>query len=312
MTSNNVRAQDGSYNLALDGRLLVSIVWKARVKVFVSVVISALLALILALSLPNVYRAEAQLAPVNEDAMGGLANLAAQYGAIASLAGINLSDGSSDKTAYGMAVLQSRKFIIDFISRRNIKVDLFAAKGWNGDSRKLLIDEAIYDQTRNEWVRHSWFGDDGEPSSLEAYEEFIEILQVRQEGDTGFIRVSIDHYSPSVASTWVKWLVEDVNSVIKSQDVIEAEQSIKYLEHQLNETSLSELRSMFSHLIQKQMEIVMLSEVTDEYLFRTIDPAMEPERKHRPNRALICILGVALGGIFGALLAIAGSARKWW
>jgi len=88
------------------------------------------------------------------------------------------------------------------------------------------------------------------------------------------------------------------------QDVAEARRSIQYLEQQLSNTCLSELRNMFSHLIQKQLEVAMLSEVTDEYLFKTFDPAMEPEKKHRPSRALIYILGTILGAMLGVFTAI--------
>jgi len=174
----------------------------------------------------------------------------------------------------------------------------------------VIIDNDVYDESQNEWARRSWLGEEGEPSLLESYEEFIEILQIRQEGDTGFIKLSIDHYSPAVASNWVEWLVQDINSIIMSQDVAEAEQSIKYLEEQIKSTSLSELRNMFSRLIEKQLEVVMLSEVSDEYLFKTIDPAMEPERKHRPNRALICVLGTLFGAVLGTFFVLMRRSRS--
>ena len=106
--------------------------------------------------------------------------------------------------------------------------------------------------------------------------------------------MSIDHQSPIVAAQWVNWLVEDVNAAVKAQDVSEAEKSIEYLKQQVANTSLADLQAMFFELIQSQTETVMLAEVRPEYVFKTIDPAVVPEEKSKPSRALICVLGTAV------------------
>ena len=49
------------------------------------------------------------------------------------------------------------------------------------------------------------------------------------------------------------------------------------------------------------MQTLMLANSRAEYLFKTIDPAIAPERKSRPWRTLICVLGTLLGGMLGAL-----------
>ena len=48
----------------------------------------------------------------------------------------------------------------------------------------------------------------------------------------------------------------------------------------------------------------MLAEVRQEYVFKTIDPAVVPEEKSKPSRALICVLGVILGGIAGVAVVL--------
>ena len=48
----------------------------------------------------------------------------------------------------------------------------------------------------------------------------------------------------------------------------------------------------------------MLAEVRPEYVFKTIDPAVAPEVKSKPNRALICVLGVLLGGMLGVVIVL--------
>ena len=115
--------------------------------------------------------------------------------------------------------------------------------------------------------------------------------------------ISVDHKSPKIAAQWVNWLVEDVNEAVRSQDVSEAEKSIEYLREQVTNTSLADLQAVFFDLIQSQTETVMLAEVRPEYVFKTIDPAVAPEEKSKPNRALICVLGTLLGGVLGAAIA---------
>jgi uncharacterized protein involved in exopolysaccharide biosynthesis len=45
----------------------------------------------------------------------------------------------------------------------------------------------------------------------------------------------------------------------------------------------------------------MLAEASPEYAFVTVSPAMVPEEKSQPKRALICILGTILGGMLSVL-----------
>ena len=90
---------------------------------------AAMIAVAVALMLPNIYRAEALLAPNDQQGTGGLSALAAQYGGLASLAGINIGSGSADKTALGLEILKSRKFVSEFIERHDILVPLIAVYG---------------------------------------------------------------------------------------------------------------------------------------------------------------------------------------
>jgi LPS O-antigen subunit length determinant protein (WzzB/FepE family) len=48
----------------------------------------------------------------------------------------------------------------------------------------------------------------------------------------------------------------------------------------------------------------MFAEVRDEYVFKTIDPAFVPEEKAKPKRALICVLGIMLGGMLAVMLVL--------
>jgi LPS O-antigen subunit length determinant protein (WzzB/FepE family) len=48
----------------------------------------------------------------------------------------------------------------------------------------------------------------------------------------------------------------------------------------------------------------MMAEATPDYAFVTVSPSMVPEKRSQPNRAMICILGTIVGGIFSVFLVL--------
>lgn len=297
---------DSTAETSTELRVLFGILWAGRWIIGGATLTAAVIAVAVALFLPSVYRAEALLAPNDHEGAGGLSALAAQYGGLASLAGISLGGGQADKTALGLEILKSRKFISEFVQRRDLLVPLMAARGWNRSTGELELDTDDYDAASGKWIRDVSPPRQVIPSAQEAYEEFTDILSVDEDSTTGFVTLAIEHYSPDVAKQWVDWLVEDLNSSIMLQDVEEAEQAIRYLNEQIESTSIADLQTVFFNLIEEQTKTVMLAKVTDEYLLKTVDPAVSPEKKSKPKRPLIVILAAFLGALLatgGVLLA---------
>jgi uncharacterized protein involved in exopolysaccharide biosynthesis len=288
----------------IDLQELFGVLWDGKWWVIGMTIVVSIAAVLYALSLPNLYRSDALLSPANS-AGGGLGGLAAQYGGLASLAGISLpSGGGADKTALGLQVLKSRTFIEQFIERRNIRVPLMAAKSWDLASRKLVINDAAYNVVSQKWVREVVSPRNAQPSAQESYKKFMKHLSVSPDKASGLITISISHLSPIVAQEWVAWLIEDINNTMRAQDITEAELSIEYLNEQVAATSLSDLQSMFYELIQSQTETIMLAHVRPEYVFKVVDPAIVPEEKAGPKRAQISMLGSLLGGVLSVLLVL--------
>jgi LPS O-antigen subunit length determinant protein (WzzB/FepE family) len=118
------------------------------------------------------------------------------------------------------------------------------------------------------------------------------------------ITLTIEHYSPEIATQWLLWLVSDINAAMREQDKAEAQRSIDYLSTKLQETQLADMQTVFYQLIEQQTKTIMLAEVSLEYVLKTIDPANAPEEKAKPERALIVVLGTMLGGILSVLIVI--------
>ncbi len=141
-----------------DLRALFRVLWAGRWLIGGITFAAAVIAVIVALMLPNIYRAEALLAPNQDEGAGGSSALAAQYGGLASLAGINLGDDSANKAALGLEILKSRKFISEFIERHELLVPLMASKGWDVQSGELIIDADIFDVTEGISIVHNAHG----------------------------------------------------------------------------------------------------------------------------------------------------------
>jgi capsular polysaccharide biosynthesis protein len=311
MMNESQQKSRSSYEEELDLRVFFRTLWIGKWLICGITVATTVIAVIIALMLPNIYRAQALLAPNENATASGLSAMAAQYGGLASLAGINLDNGSTDNIAIGLEILKSRKFISTFIETHELLVPIMAADGWVEETDELRIDADIYDVPGEIWVRDVRRPKKPTPSLQEAYEKFSEdILSISQNKRTSFVTISIDYFSPTIAKQWVDWLIEDINSTVMRKDVDEAEQAIAYLEGQISATSLASLQEVFFSLIEEQTKTVMLANISDEYLLETLDPAIVPEEKAKPSRALIVIMGFLLGGLSGISISLLRPSRS--
>ncbi|MEK9943069.1 MAG: Wzz/FepE/Etk N-terminal domain-containing protein [Gammaproteobacteria bacterium] len=260
---------------------------------------------IYALWLPDIYRTEVLLAPVEEEQGGGLGGSLGQLGGLASLAGINLdaaSVGVSMKSR-ALAILQSRFFIQDFFVNHDLLVP-FMGSIPGETSGTIEIDPELYDENEGQWVREPSPAGNVIPSGQEVYEAFSEILTVSEDELTGLVTIALEWYEPRLIKQWMDLLVQDLNSYMREQDTLEAERAIEYLNTRLQETSLVEMRSVFFNLIEQQTQQVMLADAREEYALETIDPAVVPETKSAPRRSIICILITLLGGMLSVLILL--------
>ena len=299
-----VSEQQGIADDEIDLKELFIALWAGKLWIISTTFVASVIAIAVAISMPNIYRSEALLAPVSSES-GGLGGLASQFGGLASLAGVSLpGGGGGDKTTLGLEVIKSRQFFSTFMEKYDVLLPLMAAENWDPITNTLVIDPEIYDVDNNIWVRDPKSQRKIEPSVQEAHEEFLEILSIAQDKETGFISLSVEHYSPYVAKKWVDKLVVEINETIRAQEVSQAERSISYLQEQIKGTQLAELQAGFFEMIQSQTETIMLANATPEYLFKTVDPAIVSELKAKPTRSLICIMGALLGFILGVFLVL--------
>lgn len=248
------------------------------------------------LSLPNTFLSEATLSPTEEASGGGLNNISGQLGGLASLAGISLGGDSTDQVTIAMEIIKSRQFIASFVTRNNLKRDLMASSEWDAETNSLIINSDLYDVNSDAWVRVTKNGRPAEPTDLEVYERFIQLLNVERDSTTGLIKVSLEFYSPALAQEWLQLLIKQVNSDMRRREIQSTKENIAYLEEKVEHIGDIEMKSVFFQLIQEQTKQLMLAEVRSDFVFTIIDPPYKPELKHAPRRALICLIAGFLSG----------------
>ncbi|WP_293752386.1 Wzz/FepE/Etk N-terminal domain-containing protein [uncultured Paraglaciecola sp.] len=292
----------------IDLRELWSTIWKGKWLIICITSVFTVSSVFYALSIPDVYKSTAILAPASTSSSSTLSSLAGQFGGFASLAGINLGGSSGgDKTTIAIALIKTWGFLEDFIKNNKIEVEVFAAKGWDRSTRKLLIDQNLYDTKTSTWVRGNVPpSQDGTlvPTSWKLFQKIKNKINISQESKTGLISLSVEHYSPFVAKRWVDLLVLAINEHMQLQGRKEALNSIKYLKTQINNTNIAEMRTIFYQLIEEQTKTLMLAEISSEYVFRTLSSAKIAEVKIKPKRAFIVILGAVLGVMLSMLLVL--------
>ncbi len=288
-------------------RELWKVVWDGKWLMVGIIAIFAVTSVFYAKSIPDEYRSVAILSPASVSNSSSLSRLAGQYGGLASLAGVNLAGGESgDKTLVAMELIKTWGFLENFIADNNLEIEVFAVKGWDRRSNKLLIDSDLYDEVSAKWVRavDPDTGSEPKPSGWELYSEIKNRIQISQSKQSGLISLSVDHYSPVVAKKWVDLLIVVINKHIQLKDKKEALNSISYLKEQVNKTSLAGMQTIFYQLIEEQAKTLMLAEISTEYVFKTLSPAKIAVVKSKPKRLLIVGLGVMFGGILAVFAVL--------
>jgi len=288
----------------IDLRELFATLWRGKWIIILFTIVFAAVGVFYALSKPDIYQSSVLLAPTQDE--GGAGGL----GGLASLAGISLGGGGANQTAMAKAVLQSRAFLAGFIDRHNLSIPLVATKAWDIENEKWVINREVYNPETGEWLTDEQ-GESLMPTDWDMVKTFKEgYLSLTNDEETGMVTLNIKSQSPPVAKEWAEKLVHDINEHMREQDVKEAEARIAYLEGKLQETNIAGMQQVFYQLIESETRTVMLANAQDEYIFKTVDPAVVPQEKSEPKRALIAVIATMLGGMLSIFIVFIRSFVK--
>lgn len=237
------------------------------------VAVFAIAAVVLALVMTPVYRAEAVVTSIDignrETTASALVN---QLGSLAGIAGVNLGNLTAGSNK-GRVTIESRSLIEQFIRRNDLIPILYA------DRSGMRSDEL--------------------PTLWHAVEDFEEMFRAEFDPETGLITVRVEWTDPRFAADWANGLVDLANELLRNRDLADAQRNVKYLNEQLSRTTVVGLQQVLYNLIEIEMRTLMLSNARQEYALAVVDRAVVPELRQRPKRKQIVVLGTLLGGIVG-------------
>jgi len=280
---NNIQ-NDTQYDDEIDLRELFGALWAGSRKIIAITAVFAFVSVIYALSLSDQFKATVLLAPAQSDS-SDLSGALGQLGGLASLAGVDIGGGDSSEAQMAQEIMKSWSFIDVFIAENNISVEVYAAEGWSRGSNELQIDDDIYDAETKTWlVENDNTGEVGPPSSWVLFQAFSERLVVSENKKSGLVSVSIEYYSPQIAKQWLDMYVAAINAHMQQRQMEKVTNNINYLQAQIENTSIAEMREVFYTIIAEQTKNKMLAEASPEYAFVAVSPSMVPEEKSQPQR----------------------------
>jgi uncharacterized protein involved in exopolysaccharide biosynthesis len=267
---------------------LVVRAWERKWLVISSAVVGMALAVFLSHFMTRIYQAEIVLTAAHSETEpgGALNNLGSQFGDVAAMFGVNLPGSSAGDIAVNIAYLKSRHFAAKFIAQYDLMPVLFA-KRW--------------DATRKQWRQ---------PEDAPTMEDAVRylgktVMTIKQDHKTGLVTLFVRWRDPQLAARWANQMVADTNTEARQRAIVEAEDSLKYLNTELEKTSMVGLREAIYRVMESKIQAIMLANVRRDFAFEIVDPATVPDVDHyvRPILLINAAAGLLIGTLCGAIAA---------
>ena len=286
---------------------LFNVLWDKKLYIGGITSIFALISIIYSLSLPNIYKSEAVLLPVEKESSGsGIGGLSKMI----NLDGLGLSTQSGSKAKEAMARLESFDFFSNyFLPNINLE-DLMAVQNWDLSSNTLTYDSSLYDQELRKWVRKTSPQVHLVPSSQEAYKKYRKIMSIAREMDDPFVYLSVEHQSPFLAQRWVELIITSIDLRMREQTKQESKKAIDYLNTVAPTINYEEVRLALSALQQEQIKQLMTIEASQDYIFKVVASPIASETRFKPLRSVIVIISTLIGMMTSILIFLALHYRR--
>ena len=261
---------------------LALIVWRSKRLVASFMLVIGGLFTLYAFTAKPWYRAEVVLVQVAQDSSQ---NPLERLGSLASLAGISVGETATMQTR--LAVLRSRDLARDFIAQEGLEPHLAEAVRGGFISKTLArLTDAKLDP-RDE---------------LKFFDQ--EVRLVDEDKKAGIVRLAIVWRDPELAAQWANAFAARADAKLREAAQRDAERNVDYLKGELAKTNVPAMQQSLSRLLETEMGKVLLTRGGSDYAFKVIDRAMVPKEKDSPKRMLLVAVGIIIGLILGASVAI--------
>jgi uncharacterized protein involved in exopolysaccharide biosynthesis len=252
------------------------------------------------LAAPRLYESQALLNVENEaaDRLSGM--LSGQFGALASLAGIELGQGTGRRAEY-LAILRSEGFATRFLRRQGLVEPLLERKrrGVPGALKHLLFDRGATEASR----------------TRDAVRYFHRrVLVVGEDKKTGLVTVAIRWHEPAEAARWANAFVQQFNDEVRSRDGRTAKSRLDFLHKESERNRTREIQQSIAKLMERELNTIMVTNVQTDYALRVLEPAIASPRNQpdRPRFSVSASLGAFAGLVIGLFLSLYLRRAEWW
>jgi uncharacterized protein involved in exopolysaccharide biosynthesis len=241
-------------------------------------------AVIVSLTLPNIYRSQATIIPREQEKSAASSALSA-LGGLGGIAGELVGLGGGGDVEKFEVVLKSRELTQRVVKKHKLMPRLF---------------EDDWDAEKNRWREKP------APTIQDAYKRITEgMLTASRDRKTDVLTIQFDHEDPEFARDMVDNYLTELSESLREETLKDARENKRFLAKQLEITSDVLLKEKISSLLANQIEKETFARAQKYYSFIVLDPPIvsDLDKKVKPKRSLICILSVTVAGFVAIFLA---------
>lgn len=280
----------------IDIKELTLLFWRKKTLIFFVSSFFFLASVIISLFLPVLYQSSATLKiiPTSSQSSSTSNNVSDKLGGAASV----FLGGGSASTDYVLAekTIYSRDFFKHLISFDGILAKLKYFDNYDKASGELIFSDEVYDPNKSMWLKKYDASNEEDLSYLDAYRTYKSIISISwKKSESEFMTISVVHPSPNFAKEFLSLIIQETNALVRERKFYETEESLKYLNSQLAQTTVAEIRSSINSIIMNQLNAQMIASVRKNYLLSPLDAPFVPDERFSPRRTLIVVLSSILG-----------------
>ena len=253
---------------AADLAFFLAFLKEAWWKLLLASLLGGLAILLLLFLQPNYYRAKAIIAPTGDDSKPSLA--------VGALASFGIQVGGPSRIEDLESLLKSN----DLAARVFARNDLWpAVAGDHYDTvthqlRPSLAERLLLD-------KHT-----GPPTNWDAVRACDDNLKIATNKKAGLLTISFDALSPAASRQIVEIFLDEAKTRLQEEALTRARTNKKFLEGQILQTTDALAKDRLFTLLGQEIEREMMAENREQFGFRAVDSAWDPDRKAGPRRGL--------------------------
>ena len=287
--------QTNSNNSFEDDRIdlieLFDFLWEGRKLIVIVTTVVFLCSFFYGRSLTDYYESPTTLSVIEASGAGG-----GGLG-ISQVSGISITQIGTKGPRF-LNTIRSRAFLNHLISNHeNVLPALMAAEGYDVETKKLIFDSDLYDAANKKWLIPK-------PNYLQAYPAYMRLLYNDYHDERRIIDMSVEHFSPIFAKEFLDTIIQEGDNMMRQFDMQVSNDSLEYLNIEISETKLLNIKSSINQMILAQLQTKMMTMIGTNYVVKIIDPPFIPLAPSRPSRSFINLVGLLGGLVVGILLVL--------